>query len=196
MATHIKSVAGSELPKVSKADLYSTLLVGDLVFCSGQADISKGIEGVTSSPFSHVLKVWLPWPTCPEWLTLESTDDKGVHVGRFGDYVDTYDGNLVLARRPALTQAQILQELNTGFALLDDKYDFIEEGSMAVRKLKLFSKLPDIKPAKELFCSGLQQAIAENTIPYKTYDADWNTPEQIYIDPSVAALAALIGGAS
>lgn len=192
MAPHIQSVASSDIPKVSKGDFYAALRGGDLVFCSGKESISKAIEGVTGSPFSHVLMVWLPWAGCPEWLTLESTDDKGVHVGRLGDYVDTYDGDLVLTRRGDLTQEQIVQQLNTGFALLDDRYDFIEEGSIAVRKMRLFSRLPDVKPAKELYCSGLIQAISLTTLPFKTYDDDWNSPEQNYIDPSVYAICAIM----
>jgi hypothetical protein len=194
MATHIDSVAGSNIPKVSKREFYASLRGGDLVFCSGAELLSKGIEGVTASPFSHVLMVWLPWPTCPEWLTLESTDDKGVHVGRFADYTDDYNGDVVLCRRPALTQAQIVQQLNVGFTLLDDNYDFVEEGSILVRKIPTLSKLPAIKPSKELYCSGLQQAIAADTIPFKTYDSDWNTPEQDFIDPSVEAVCCLLKG--
>lgn len=189
MATHIDSVGGSTIPKVSKDAFVAQVRQGDLVFCSGQAKVSKGIEGLTGSPFSHVLMVWRPWVSSP-WLTLESTDDKGVHVGMFSDYVDKYDGDLVLTRRDALTQSQIVTQLNAGFALLDDSYDYAEEASIAARKLLKF--LPDIKPAKELYCSGLQQAIAAYTIPFKTYDSDWNTPEQDYIDPSVTVLAALL----
>jgi hypothetical protein len=189
MAQNIQSVASSDIPKLAKADFIAAVRQGDLVFCSGQAVVSKGIEGVTGSPFSHVLMVWRPWVSSP-WLTLESTDTKGVHVGMFGDYVDGYDGDLVLTRRPALTAEQIEEQLNVGFTLLDDSYDYVEEGSIVARKLLKF--LPDIKPAKELYCSGLQQAIAMNTVPFKTYGSDWNTPEQDYIDSSVIPIAALV----
>jgi hypothetical protein len=189
MAQHIDSVAGSSIPKVSKQAFLAGVKQGDLVFCSGQAALSKGIEDVTKSPFSHVLMVWRPWESS-SWLTLESTDDKGVHVGMFSDYVNSYDGDLVLTRRPALTPGQIAAQLNVGFTLLDDTYDYAEEGSIVARKLLKF--LPDIKPKKELYCSGLQQAVALHTIPFKTYDIDWNTPEQDYIDQSVVALAVLL----
>lgn len=192
MAQHIESVRNSDIPKVDKATLYSMCKGGDLVFCWGNELIGKGIEAVAGGP-SHVLKIWIP-PWSDQWLTLESTAERGVHVGKFSDYVDNYDGDIVLCRRPALTQAQIFAELNLGFALLDDNYDFIEEASIAVRKLSLFSKLPTIKPKDELYCSGLQQAISVNTIPFATYGVDWNTPEQDFIDPSVETVCALLGG--
>ena len=189
MAKHIESVVNSNLTKVTASEFLSELKQGDLVFCSGQEVLSKGIELVTGSPFSHVLMVWRPWDSS-EWLTLESTDNKGVHLGIFADYVNSYNGNLVLGRRPSLTDSQITQQLNTGFTLLDYSYDYAEEGSIVARKLLRF--LPVIKPKKELYCSGLQQAIGMNTIPFKTYGPDWDTPEQIFIDDSVESVVALI----
>ncbi len=191
MATHIDSVASSDIHRATKDELYHAMRGGDLVFCSGADGISVPIERETNSPFSHVLMVWLP-PWSTQWLTLESTIDKGVHVGRFGDYADNYSGDLVLARRPALTLTQLYVELNTGFALLDDKYDWIEEVSIAARKAKLFSKLPVIKPKAELYCSGLIQAISVNTFPFVKSSPDWLTPEEIYTDPSVEPICALL----
>jgi hypothetical protein len=196
MATHIDSVRGSAIPKVDKATLYSMCKGGDLVFCWGSARISKAIEAVAGGP-SHVLMIWTPWPGAP-WMTLEATfpsateSKSGVHLGLFSDYVDGYDGDLVLCRRPGLTQQQILDELNVGFTLLDDNYDWQEEVSIAARKLIPFA--PVIKPKNELYCSGLQEAIAVNTIPFKTYGPDWNTPEQDFIDPSVETVCALLQG--
>lgn len=198
MAQHIDSVRASDIPKVDKATLYSLCKGGDLVVCWGNARISKAIEAVAGGP-SHILKIWTPWPGAP-WLTLEATfpsstqSKSGVHIGLFSDYVDSYCGDLVLCRRPALTQAQIFEELNAGFALLDDNYNWREEVSIACRKLIPFA--PVIKPVNELYCSGLQQAIAEKTIPFATHGPDWNTPEQDFTDPSVVAICALLGAAN
>lgn len=158
------------------------------MFCWGAEPISKAIECVAGGP-SHVLMIWVP-PWSTQWLTLESTAQRGVHVGKFEDYVDGYNGDLVLCRRPSLTQPQIFEQLNIGFSLLDDRYDFIEEASIAVRKLGILSKLPAIKPKNQLYCSGLIQAISVSTVPYKTYGPDWNTPEQNFIDPSVETVCA------
>lgn len=188
MAPHIDNVRSSSIPAVDKQTLYSQCRGGDLVFCWGAEPISKAIECVAGGP-SHVLMIWVP-PWSTQWLTLESTAQRGVHVGKFEDYVDGYNGDLVLCRRPSLTQPQIFEQLNIGFSLLDDRYDFIEEASIAVRKLGILSKLPAIKPKNQLYCSGLIQAISVSTVPYKTYGPDWNTPEQNFIDPSVETVCA------
>lgn len=198
MAEHIESVATSSIPKVTKAEFYAECRGGDLVFCWGQEAISKVIEGIAGGP-SHVLKIWTPWAGAP-WLTLEATfpsnraeSQSGVHVGLFQDYMDGYDGDLVLCRRP-LTQEQIEAELNFGLTLLDDNYDWKEEVSIAFRKLIPFA--PVIRPRGELYCSGLQQVIAEKTIPFRTYGPDWNTPEQDFTDPSVTAICARLKGSN
>ncbi|MGC1784465.1 MAG: hypothetical protein WA708_18215 [Acidobacteriaceae bacterium] len=194
MAKHIDSVANSYIPRVSNAGFYALCRGGDLVLCSGADGISVPIERETNSPFSHVLMLWTD-DVFYKWMTLESTIEKGVHLGNFDEYADRYAGDLVLCRRPALTEAQIRAELLVGRELLGDKYDWIEEVSMAARKAKLFSKLPVIKPKNELYCSGLQQAIAVNVLPFDIPGPDWATPEQIFTDSSVEAICALLRAA-
>ena len=189
MAQHIASVVASTLPLVTRSQWFAAMRPGDLVFCSGAAGISVPIERETNSPFSHVLKVWTD-DVFQAWMTLESTIQKGVHLGSFDDYANGYNGHLVLCRRP-LSIEQVKLEMQTGRALLGDAYDWVEEVSMAVRKLRLFAKLPPIKPKGELYCSGLQQLLAMRTIPFVAQSVDWLTPEQLYTDPSVTALCAL-----
>jgi hypothetical protein len=192
MATHIDSVAGSNIPKVSKAEFYKNCQIGDLVFCWGQELLSRGIEAVAGGP-SHVLTIWVPsW--LKQWMTVEALAEKNVSVNLFSGYTDDYDGDIVLCRRPALTQAEICEELNIKIAHVGENYDYIEEASIAIRKIKMFSKLPDIKPKNELYCSALVQLGGLNTIPFKTYDSDWNTPEQDFIDPSVETICCLLKG--
>lgn len=193
MAQHIDNVADSPIQKVTKAQFYALCRPGDIVACSGQGKISRAIEGQTDSPFSHVLQMFsLPW--VPFWLQQESIFGRGCRVGVLSDYVDGYDGDLVLCRRPALTIEQIETELTVGFELLDDTYDWTEEVSMAARKL--IRLLPPIRPEKQLYCSGYLQAKALQTIPYRVPpgDPDWLTPEQIFTDPSVTAVCALLKG--
>jgi Permuted papain-like amidase enzyme, YaeF/YiiX, C92 family len=194
VAEHIDSVASSQLPRLAKDEFYSSIHGGDLLFCAALSGIGKLIEGETHSSFSHVGMCWTaPWLT--EWMFLEAVFPQGVRLSKLADYIDGYNGDLVLARRPALTQAQIETELNTGFYLVGEAYDWIEEVSIAVRKIKLFSWLPDLKPSKEKYCSALIQADALETIPYRVTGPDWATPEQIYTDPSVEAVGALLKSA-
>lgn len=191
MAEHINTVASSPLPKATKEQFYASLQGGDLIFCSAKGGLGEIVEDETKSCLSHVGMCWTtPWLT--EWMFLESVFPQGVRLSKLSHYIDQYNGDLILARRPALTNAQIQTELNTGFYLVGEAYDWIEEVSIAVRRIKMFSWLPDIKPKHELYCSALMQMDALKTIPYQTYGKDWNTPEQIYTDPSVEAICALI----
>lgn len=196
MAKHIDSIATSGIERVNKGEFYQRIRPGDLLFCWGRADISKVIRKLTGGP-SHVLMAWLPGNWASQWLTMESTIDRGVHVGRLADYVDSYDGDLVLARRPVLTQLDIYNELNRGFTLLDDGYDWQQEVSIAARKLilngKLAKALPLLQPKNELYCSGLQYAMSLATKhPLQRPLASYPTPEDNWTDPTVEPVCALL----
>lgn len=191
MAVHIQSVAGSEIRKASRDELYQTVRPGDLLFCSGEEVISRTIEKVTASPWSHVLMVWQAGSWSGQWLTLEATFDKGVHVGLLSDYTDGYNGHLVLANRPALSSQMVQAELDCGLALLDDRYDWQQEVSIAARKL--IRALPLIQPQKELYCSGLQYVMSLATpYPLQRPQASYPTPEDNWSDPTVAPVCALV----
>lgn len=190
MAEHISSIAQSKLVQVTKDELYAQIRPGDLVFCSGRATISNTIERVTYSPFSHVLMAWVPGPWTKQWLTLEATIDRGVHVGVLADYVDNYDGDLALARR-TLSEAEILAEVNAGLALVDDKYDWAQEVSIVGHKL--IHKLPVLHPKSELYCSGLQYVMSlASSKPLQRPAENYPTPEDNWTDPSVMPVCALL----
>lgn len=191
MAAHIRSIAESGITTVTKGELYQQIRPGDLLFCSGREAISRAIEDATASPWSHVLMAWMAGPWCQQWLTLEATFSKGVHVGVLADYVDRYDGNLVLASRPALSPEMIQAELDRGLSLLDESYDWQQEVSIAVRKL--IKSLPLIEPKNELYCSGLQYAMSLATLyPLQRASASYPTPEDNWTDPTVQPVCALI----
>lgn len=192
MATHIDSIAGSTIPRATKAQLYEQLRWGDMLFCSGREAISRTIEEITHSPFSHVLFAWLP-AHAGQWLTLEATLQRGVHVGRFSDYVDGYEGNLVLARRGAVGDKQKFAELNAGFELLDDRYDWQQEVTTAAHKL--MRCFPIAKPKGEYYCSGLMYAMSlASEHPLQMPGPELPTPEDNWTDPSVTPVCALLRG--
>lgn len=189
MAIHIDSVKSSGIRQVDKSDFYDQLEWGDLIFCSGQESISKEIEAITRSPFSHVLMAWLPGGAT-QWLTLESTFHRGVHVGKLSDYVDDYDGDLVMTRRPVLTAAEKMSALNVGLRVLEDGYDWRQEVSIAAHSL--IHALPIERPQKEFYCSGLQYFMSLATpYPLRRPGANYPTPEDLWIDPTVTPICAL-----
>jgi hypothetical protein len=189
MATHIASVAGSDIESVQEVEFYARARSGDLVFCCGRADISRAIESVTHSPFSHVLMTWLP-PDADAWLTIESTFHHGVHVGQLADYVDGYDGDLVLARRPVLTEDAIRKARDAGLRVLDDGYDWKQEVSIVGHRL--LKSIPVEIPKKEYFCSGLQYFMSLATrYPLRRPGPNYPTPEDIWCDSTVTPVCAL-----
>lgn len=193
MAMHINSVDSSGIVAVSKAQFYSLMRPGDMLYCSGDADVSNVIKWETKSPWSHVLAIWSPGSWGKFWLTLEATISKGVHVGVLSDYIDGYQGELVLARRPKLTTIEIQAQFNAGLALLDDGYDWEQEVSIAARKL--LKALPLIKPKGDLYCSGLMYMMSLVTpYPLKKPLANFPTPEDNWTDPSVVPVAILSRG--
>lgn len=192
MATHIGSIRTSTISKVAKQQFYAELQWGDMVFCQGNYPISKGIGLITKSPLSHVLMAWLPGGAT-QWLTLEATASRGVHVGRLSDYVDSYDGDLVVARRyvkpdnePArlLRDAEKIGGLNALFEVLEEAYDWQQEVCIAAHKL--LRCLPVVKPAKEYYCSGLMYHASKGQgWPLQMPGPNLPTPEDIWTDPTV-----------
>lgn len=189
MAEHIDSVAASSIPKVDKARFYEMVRSGDLVFCSGDYRISGLIRDETESPFSHVLQLWLPHDS-DVWLTLESTAAHGVHVGELSEYTDKYNGDLVLTRR-TLTGEAIRRIRERILGVLDDRYDWIQEVSIAGHNL--IKALPVVVPRKEYFCSGLQYYGSLAALPALQRPGEgYPTPEDNWTDPSVAPVCALM----
>lgn len=85
----------------------------------------------------------------------------------------------------------IRAELDRGFSLLDDSYDWQQEVSIAARKL--IKSLPLIEPKKELYCSGLEYAMSLATLyPLQRSSANYPTPEDNWTDTTVVRVCALI----
>jgi hypothetical protein len=189
MAIHIDDVENSGIREVDKLEFYEQMEWGDLIFCCGREQISQEIEAITRSPFSHVLMAWLP-VGARQWLTLESTFNRGVHVGRLSDYVDAYNGDLVMTRRPVLSAAEKMSALNVGLSVLGEAYDWQQEVSIAAHRL--IHALPIDRPQNEFYCSGLQYFMSLATPhPLRRPGANYPTPEDLWTDPTVIPICAL-----
>jgi hypothetical protein len=190
MAAHIDSVSRSSILVATRGEVYSLIRPGDLLFCSGRAGVGHAIEDATDSPFSHVLKAWLPGDWATQWLTLEATFMRGVHVGILSDYIDNYDGDLVICRRDIPFQ-EILAEVNVGLSLVDDQYDWVQEVSIVGHKL--IHQLPVLHPKAELYCSGLQYVMSlKSSKPLQRPADNYPTPEDNWTDPSVLPVCAFL----
>lgn len=190
MAKHIDDLMTCDLRRVDKAAFYAEIQPGDLVFVAGNEAISRGIQAVTKSPWSHVVFAWCP-NEADVWLTLESTIERGVHVGLLSDYVEGRNEAIAIARTPGLTLADKFAAMNAGFCVLEDAYDWQQEASIVARKL--LHSLPLIVPKKEYYCSGLQWFMRQHTsIPLQKLGASMPTPEDNWADVSVEAVCLLV----
>jgi hypothetical protein len=190
MAAHIESVASSNIPKVTKTAFYAACKPGMPIFCQGKYPISLGIEKFTGSPFSHVATLFY-LDAVHRWAVLEATKDHGVHIGHLDYYTDTYDGDLVLCSTPSLQSADYGSLLTAQFDLVDDAYDTGQEVSMVAHKL--ISAVPVKVSRKEYFCSGLYEQGRRSTHLPLTYSGPgMANPEQVWCDPSIVPVCALI----
>jgi hypothetical protein len=192
MAQHIESVATSGISLATREQFMAAMIPGDIVCCWGKGDlISEGIELFTGGKGyegpSHILKVWRPFAGGP-WLTAEAQFGRGVHFGRWDDYL-AYKGDLVLCRR-ALTPAMVQAEIELCTTLLDYTYDSVEFVSLVAQRVD--RRFPLIQPPGQLYCSGLQQVLATASIPFDLPDRPWATPEQEFTESSMTAICALL----
>jgi hypothetical protein len=133
-----------------------------------------------------VLQLWLP-QDAEVWLTLESTSEQGVHVGRFGNYVDGYKGSLVLARRPVLTPTDIINIRRNLLSVVGDAYDWKQEVYIAVHNID--KDAPIVIPPNEYYCSGYQYfgSLAANPALQRP-GVNFPTPEDNWTDASVVPI--------
>jgi hypothetical protein len=193
MAQHIESVGSSSISKVSAAEFWGSIRNGDFIFCSGADGISLPIEKETNSPFSHVLQARIPQDLKTP-LALQSTIQKGVAANLLSEYED-YDGDLVLCRRPALTDAEVLLIQERFLIILDDAYNWKTEVGIVARNL--LKCLPVDNPKNEYYCSGAQYYASLAVAPglQRPSPLWYPTPEDNYTDPSVMPICALLKGA-
>jgi hypothetical protein len=190
MAEQIASIASSAVRKVDKRGFYAALRFGDAVMCQGNYKISKAIERETNSCLSHILVAQLP-PRASCWLTAESTEDKGVHVGLMSDYVDKYDGDLVIVRRAGLTEDDRYAMMNAFYGVLECAYNTTEELTTVLHRLT--HVLPIAQPKKEFYCTQLwKHMCAATSVPCGAGADGVNyTPEDAWRDPLMEPIAAL-----
>ena len=129
MPKHIDLAQVKAMKVVNYATLRETLKSGDLFFASGDYLVSKAIEKVTDSPWSHVGIVFV-LPQIDRVLLLESVEDMGVRLAPLSKYLSDYDdigkpykGRVVLARYDTLAKSAVEQIAAFGLNELTRPYD-------------------------------------------------------------------------
>lgn len=158
MAAPITKTDIQRLPVLSyKDDLRSKLQSGDLFFTSGNYMISKAIQKVTDSPWSHV-GIIFHLREIDRVLLLESVEDQGVRFAPLSKYLTEYKdkrpykGQMVLAKCSAATSAVIEGLAASGIDRLTRPYDHDEIGKILARVTLGIGKY---KRDNEYICSEL-----------------------------------------
>uniref|UniRef100_B8DIP7 Permuted papain-like amidase enzyme, YaeF/YiiX, C92 family n=1 Tax=Nitratidesulfovibrio vulgaris (strain DSM 19637 / Miyazaki F) TaxID=883 RepID=B8DIP7_NITV9 len=166
----------------------TALKSGDLFFTSGNYLISKAIQEVTSSPWSHVGIIFVI-PSIDRVLLLESVEDMGVRFAPLSKYLSDYEGKapykgmIVTATVAGVENAALANLAQMGVDQLTRPYDKAEIGRILARVILGKGKL---RRDKEYICSELVYECFINAgISLNTNPKGFVSPEDIWQDPRV-----------
>jgi hypothetical protein len=120
------------LPRLDVAALLPKLRTGDLLFASGQAVLSKTIQRLTDSPWSHCAMILRVGDEIEGVFVLESHGLTGVRLSPLLSYVQggegrcAYHGRIVLARWDGLQPVHARQILNSGLMSLRQMFGYAQ----------------------------------------------------------------------
>lgn len=192
MPKHIDLAQVKAMKVVNYATLRETLKSGDLFFASGDYLVSKAIEKVTDSPWSHVGIVFV-LPQIDRVLLLESVEDMGVRLAPLSKYLSDYDdigkpykGRVVLARYDTLAKSAVEQIAAFGLNELTRPYDK-EEIARILAMIALGKG--KAKKDREYICSELVYACFNNAGVNIAYNPKgFISPEDVWQDSHISLI--------
>lgn len=119
------------LPKLPYPQIKEYLRSGDILFCSGEDEISLIIQMATQSIWSHVGIIY-QFEDIDRILLLESVENMGVRLIPLSKYVHNFEqnhyfkGKLVVARCETLQEKDVKTMLNFGIDEITRPYDLGE----------------------------------------------------------------------
>lgn len=195
MATHIVKKEIKTQPVIPYLDLRENLKSGDILFASGDYLISKAIQKMTNSSWSHV-GIIFRLDTIGRILLLESVEDMGVRFAPLSKYLKDYQdgkpykGQLVVARCEDITSETIKGLSIFGIDELTQPYDKDEITKIMARiTLGLGRKERD----REYICSEL----VYECFLYAGKEFAYNpkgfiSPEDIWIDKKLSLIGRIL----
>ncbi len=195
MATPLERNGIKALPVMSYDQLRSTLKSGDLMFTSGEHIISKAIQKVTNSPWSHVGIVF-KIESIDRLLLLESVEDMGVRFAPLSKYLNDYDkgkpykGLIVLARCRDMSDDIVKGLSKFGISELTQPYDKDEIAKILARvTLGIGKKEKD----REYICSELvHECFASAGRPFTYNPRGFISPQDIWADAGVSLVGRIL----
>lgn len=195
MAAHIESKNIKAMPVTPYSDLRATLKSGDLLFASGDYLVSKAIEKVTDSPWSHVGIVFY-LESIDRMMLLESVEDMGVRFAPLSKYLKDYEGGkpykgrVVMARVSDTDTSTVEGIAKFGIDELTRPYDKDEIAKILARvTLGIGRKERD----REYICSELVYECFSSVGRQFAYDTKgFISPENIWVDSQVALVGRVL----
>ncbi|SNB46295.1 YiiX/YebB-like N1pC/P60 family cysteine hydrolase [Geobacter sp. DSM 9736] len=188
MAAHLETREIKALPVLPYADVRKTLKSGDLLFTSGDYLVSKAIQKVTGSPWSHVGIVFR-LDSVDRVLLLESVEDMGVRFAPLSKYLLDYEdrkpykGRAVLARCSDVNDKVAAGLAAFGIDELTQPYDKDEIAKILARiTLGIGKKEKD----REYICSELvYECFAHAGKEFAYNPKGFISPEDVWVDQKV-----------
>lgn len=195
MATHIESKEIKSLPVLPYQEVRATLKSGDMIFTSGDYLISRAIQKVTDSPWSHVGIVFR-LDSIDRMLLLESVEDMGVRFAPLSKYLSDYEdgkpykGRVVLARCKDVSASIVDGLAKFGIDELTQPYDKDEIAKILARiTLGIGKKERD----REYICSELVYECFANAGKEFAYNPKgFISPEDVWIDKKVSMIGRIL----
>lgn len=195
MADHLDSKDVKNLTLTSYASIRNTLRSGDVFFTSGDYLISKAIQKMTDSPWSHV-GIIFRLESIDRVLLLESVEDMGVRFAPLSKYLSDYEGGkpykgrAVIARCDDVTESTVSGLATFGIDELTQPYDKDEIAKIMARiTLGIGKKERD----REYICSELvYECFSHAGKEFAFNPKGFISPEDIWLDGTLKPLARVL----
>lgn len=195
MAAHIEMKDVKALPVLPYPQFRKKLKSGDLLFASGDYLVSKAIQKVTDSPWSHVGIVFR-LDAIDRVLLLESVEDMGVRFAPLSKYLTDYEGGkpykgrVVLGRCKDVNDKTVAGLSTFGIDELTRPYDKDEIAKIIARiALGLGKKEKD----REYICSELvYECFAYAGKAFAYHPKGFISPEDIWVDDDLSLVGRIL----
>jgi uncharacterized protein YycO len=183
------------IPKIYYATLRNTVQSGDILFYSGEDEVSKLIRWATNSIWSHV-GIILKVESIDRVLLLESVENQGVRLIPVSKYIrnvsveaktEDFAIRLVIARHKKLSKSKSKKLLNFGLDQITQPYDR-EEIQRIIQRIILGEGKAERDNA--YMCSELvYECFLQANIEFKYNKLGFISPEDIWKDEDLIAIA-------
>ncbi|OPY86393.1 MAG: hypothetical protein A4E72_01673 [Syntrophus sp. PtaU1.Bin208] len=195
MASHLERREIKALPVLSYTEMRTSLKSGDILFTSGDYLVSKAIQKVTDSPWSHVGIVFR-LDSIDRILLLESVEDMGVRFAPLSKYLNDYEnrkpykGLAVLGRCQDVTEETVAGISTFGIDELTQPYDKDEIAKILARiTLGLGKKERD----REYICSELvYECFARAGKIFAYNPKGFISPEDVWADEKLSLVGRIL----